>query len=88
MKRFAVKALKGREFLQSKRDVIYLGDKPLHIQQKEVDTINEKNLLNNLNDDSYYIIVNYKDMAFDGFDYYTHKILYKKDKTVLQRVSF
>ena len=88
MKRFAVKVLKGKEFLQSKRDVIYLGDKPLHIQQQQVDTINQKNLLNNLNDDTYYIIEDYNNMAFDGFDYYTHKILYKKNKTVLERVSY
>lgn len=88
MKRFAVKVLKGKEFLQSKNDIIYLGDKPLEIQQKQVNTINEKNLLNNLNDNAYYFIVNDNDMAFNGFDYYTHKISYKKNKTVLQRVSY
>lgn len=88
MKRFAVKALKGKEFLQSKNDVIYLGDKSLIEHKKIVDRINEKNLLNNLTNDNYYIIVNYDDMAFNGFDYYTYEIIYRHKQTVLHRSAF
>lgn len=84
MKRYAVKVIDGQEFLQSKIDVIYLGDRSLKDHNKVIEMINNKNPLNNLKTNQKYFLSDCTSWS----DYYSHQIVYKKNSIVMKRVSF
>ena len=84
MKRYAIKVIKGKEFLQSKNDVIDLGSKSLEIHNKVIKILNDKNPLKNLNIKECYFIVDFDKMAFSGKDYASYKVIYGKNNIKLK----
>ena len=86
MKRYAVKAIKGKEFLQSRKDVIDLGSKSLEIHNKIIKILNDKNPLKNLNIKECYFIVDFDKMCFSGKDYASYKIIYGKNNLRLKSI--
>jgi len=85
MKRYAVLSIKDQEFIQSKNDGVYLGDKSLKIHQKVIDLLNKNDFLNNLQDGKYtYTLV--ETLCFDKL-YIDYKITYGK-KWKLKKIDY
>lgn len=55
-KRYAVLSLKEQPYIYTKRDVIYLGSKPLKVQEQVINALNDKNALNNVTSQYIYTI--------------------------------
>jgi hypothetical protein len=88
MKRYAIKVIKGKEFLQSKTDVIDLGSKSLETHKKVINILNDKKPLNNLKENECYFLVNESDTCFIASYYATFKVIYGKHNVRLQRTAF
>ena len=84
MKRYAIKVIKGKEFLQSKNDMIDLGSKSLEIHNKVIKILNDKNPLKNLNIKECYFIVDFDKLAFSGKDHAIYKVIYGKNNIKLK----
>ena len=88
MKRYAVKVIEGQEFLQSKNNVIDLGDLSLEKHKKVIDILNTKNPLSNLLKGQKYILETSKDACFDLEFYTEYKMIYRKNSISMKRVCY
>ena len=84
MKRYAIKVLKGKEFIQSKNDIIDLGSKSLETHKKVIDILNTKNPLKNIDKNSIYYLVNEKESCFSLELHKMYKIIYGKNNLRLK----